>query len=219
MTSRTLGNDHDYLPAAGNDLFLPFYDLLSRALGSPAVHHTLLAQACIESGHAVLEIGCGTGNLTILAQRAVPGADVTGTDPDPRALARAERKAPALRFERAYAQDLPHPDGSVDRVLSALMLHHLDADTKAAVAAEAFRVLRPGGRLHIADIGGPMTPADGFAARLHLRSAHVRGNLGDTPLSVLRTAGFHTEQVLSHPHRALGRVTYYRATRPGNAER
>ncbi|MFC8045490.1 class I SAM-dependent methyltransferase [Nocardia sp. NPDC057353] len=219
MTSRTLANRHDYLPAAGNDLFLPFYDLLSRALGSTAVHHTLLAQAGLESGHTVLEIGCGTGNLTVLAQHAVPGATVIGTDPDPRALARAERKAPGIRFERAYAQDLPHPDGSVDRVLSAFMLHHLDADTKAAVAAEAFRVLRPGGRLHIADVGGPMTAADGRAARRSLRSPYLRGNLGDALPAVLRTAGFETEQVLSHAHRTLGRVTYYRATHPGNARR
>lgn len=94
------------------------------------------------------------------------------------------------------------------------MLHHLDADIKQALAAEAFRVLRPGGRLHVVDIGGPMTPADGLAARLTLRGEHIGGNLGDGIPRLLRDAGFDCAVVDSQPHRRLGRVTYYRAVRP-----
>lgn len=56
-----------------------------------------------------------------------------------------------IRFEHGYAQRLPYSDGEFDRVLSSMMLHHLDADSKAAAAAEVFRVLRPGGRLHVVD--------------------------------------------------------------------
>jgi SAM-dependent methyltransferase len=55
-----------------------------------------------------------------------------------------------IRFERAYAQELPFADGGFDRVLSSMMLHHLDDDVKAAAAAEMFRVLRPGGRIAVA---------------------------------------------------------------------
>jgi ubiquinone/menaquinone biosynthesis C-methylase UbiE len=150
--THTRGNRHDYLPAAGPDAFLPAYDLLSRLLGMHKNYHALIAQAELQSGQKVLEIGCGTGNLTIRAKQAQPAADVIGSDPDPKALARAQRKArqiSGIRFEHAYAQTLPFGDGEFDRVLSSMMLHHLDEDVKAAAAAEVFRVLRPGGRLHI----------------------------------------------------------------------
>jgi SAM-dependent methyltransferase len=59
---------------------------------------------------------------------------VVGSDPDPLALARAQRKArgiTGIRFERAYAQELPFADGEFDRVLSSMMLHHLAEDVKA----------------------------------------------------------------------------------------
>ena len=100
-----------------------------------------------------------------------------GSDPDPLALKRAQRKArrmSGIRFERGYAQRLPYSDGEFDRVLSSMMLHHLDGDAKAAAAAEVFRVLRPGGRLHLVDMGGDMTAHDGLSARLVLHSPHAR---------------------------------------------
>lgn len=216
-TVQAKGTRHDYLPAAGRDARLPFYDLISRFFGAPAIHARLLDQAGIEGGQRVLEIGCGTGNLTVLAKRAQPEAEVVGSDPDPLALARAQRKARGLsgiRFERGYAQELPFPDGAFDRVLSALMLHHLDTDVKRAAAAEVLRVLRPGGRLHLVDVGGDMTAADGWAARRMLRSRYLTGNLGDGIPRLLRSAGFDCAEVGYLRNRRIGRVTFYRATRP-----
>src|SRR5205823_1812690 len=146
---------HDYLPAAGRDALLPFYDLFTVALGAAKVHRTLIDQAGLGAGQRVLEIGCGTGNLAIRVKRTDPGVEMVGSDPDPLALARAQRKArdrTGIRFERGYAQRLPYPDASFDRVLSALMFHDLDHNAKVAAAAEVLRVLRPGGSLHLADI-------------------------------------------------------------------
>jgi ubiquinone/menaquinone biosynthesis C-methylase UbiE len=183
---------HDYLPAARYDALLPAYDLLSRALGVTKIHTTLLAQAELADGHRVLEIGSGTGNLAIRAKRSRPGADVIGVDPDPLALARAERKLrgrTGIRFDRGYAQNLPYPDGEFDRVLSSMMLHHLDSEAKAAAAAEVFRVLRPGGRLHLVDVGGSI-PA------------------------LLKAAGLDCTELSTRRHPVLGRVSFYRATRP-----
>ncbi|MBB5918610.1 ubiquinone/menaquinone biosynthesis C-methylase UbiE [Nocardia transvalensis] len=212
-----MGNHHDYLPAAGRDSLLPAYDLLSRALGVPRLHERLVDQADLRDDHRILEVGCGTGNLTLRIKRARPAAEVIGADPDPRALARAERKArdeKGIRFDHAYGQELPYEDGEFDRVLSSLMLHHLDTGVRTAMAAEILRVLRPGGRLHLADIGGPMTPADGLAARLTLRTGHLTGNLGDGIPRLLRGAGFDCTEVATERHRRMGRVSYYRATRP-----
>ena len=212
-----LAAQHDYIPAAGRDALLPGYDLLTRLLGMNRVYDTLVAQAEIAAGLRVLEIGCGTGNVTTRVKRAEPGADVVGTDPDPLALARAQRKArgmTGIRFERAYAQELPFADGEFDRVLSSMMLHHLDYDMKAGAAAEIHRVLRPGGTLHIVDVGGPMTASDGLMARRMLRSPHIVGSLGDAIPRLLRSVGFDSRVVASRRNRFIGRLTFYRATRP-----
>lgn len=213
----TKHHPHDYLPAAGHDALLPYYDALSRLLGITRVHETLIAQAELADGHRVLEIGCGTGNLTIRAKRAHPHAEVIGSDPDPLALGRAERKARGLagiRFERGYAQRLPYADGEFDRVLSSMMLHHLDDDAKTAAAAEVFRVLRPGGRLHLVDIGGDRSTGQGLLARLIRKSPHAAGNLGDAIPRLLIAAGFDCTEVATKRHRVLGRLNYYHATRP-----
>jgi ubiquinone/menaquinone biosynthesis C-methylase UbiE len=208
---------HDYVPAAGHDALLPAYDLMARLYGMGRVYDTLIEQAELGDCHWVLEIGCGTGNLAVRAKRAHPAVEVVGCDPDPRALRRAQRKARGLngaRFEQGYAQRLPYADGEFDRVLSSMMLHHLDRDAKTAAAAEVFRVLRPGGRLHLVDVGGNMTDRDGLLARRIMHSRYVAGNLGDAIPRLLQAAGFDCTEVASHRQRLVGRLTYYRATRP-----
>jgi ubiquinone/menaquinone biosynthesis C-methylase UbiE len=168
-------------------------------------------------GLRVLEIGCGTGNVTTRAKRAAPGADVIGSDPDPLALARAQRKArgmTGIRFECAYAQVLPFADGEFGRVLSSMMLHHLDDDVKAGAAVEIHRVLRPGGGLHIVDIGGHTTGHHGLAARWMKDSPHAAGNLGDAIPRLLRSAGFECTEAGTRQHRLIGQLTFYQAARP-----
>ncbi len=187
------GNRHDYLPAAGHDALLPAYDLLARALGLRKVYRKLIAQAELTDAHRVLEIGCGTGNLTILVTRSHPAVEVIGSDPDPLALRRAQRKVAGLtgiRFEQGYAQQLPYADREFDRVLSSMMLHHLDDEAKNAAAGEIFRVLSPGGQLHLVDIGGEAIPG------------------------LLRGSGFDCELVDTHRHRVIGPLGFFRAKRP-----
>jgi ubiquinone/menaquinone biosynthesis C-methylase UbiE len=208
---------HDYLPAAGRDAYLPFYDLLTGALGGSQVHRRLIDQAGLAAGQRVLEIGCGTGNLALRAKRSHPGIELVGCDPDPLALARARRKIRGLagiRFEQAYAQRLPYPDSSFDRVLSALMLHHLDEDTQMAALSEVVRVLRPGGSLHLADFTGQIAGPHGFLARRMKKAAHVADNGEDGLPRLLAAAGLDGVEVASYRHPVMGQVANYRATRP-----
>jgi hypothetical protein len=69
----------------------------------------------------------------------------------------------------------------------------------ATAAAEILRVLRPGGRLHLVDIGGDMTAHDGLPARLMMHNRHAAGNLGDSNPRLLRTAGFDCAEVAVRP--------------------
>ena len=116
--------------------------------------------ARIATGEAVLDVGCGTGTLAIAAARRVGATGaVTGVDPSAELLARARKKARrahvAVTLETAGGESLPFPDGSFDVVLSSLVFHHLSHAALRSSALEMRRVLKPGGRLLIVDIGGP----------------------------------------------------------------
>lgn len=213
----TRAESHDYLPAAGRDGLLPFYDLLSLVTGASKLHSRLVEQAGLAGGQRVLEIGCGTGNLSVRAKRTEPGIELVGSDPDPLALTRARRKARRLTgisFERGYSQRLPYPDASFDRMLSSLMLHHLDDDTKVATAAEVARVLRPGGSLHLVDFDGAPHGVHGAMARRMRKSGHVAEHKDDGLLRLFEAAGLETVRVGGYRHRVMGEAGFYRATRP-----
>ncbi|HET9075661.1 MAG TPA: methyltransferase domain-containing protein [Acidimicrobiales bacterium] len=112
--------------------------------------------AGIGAGRRLLDVGCGTGTLAILAARlGGPHARVSGIDPAPRQIARARAKARRagleIDFRQGVIEALPFDDATVDAVTSTLMMHHLPDDLKAKGLAEIGRVLRPGGRVVIAD--------------------------------------------------------------------
>jgi ubiquinone/menaquinone biosynthesis C-methylase UbiE len=218
MTAPAKDHDSTYLPAMGRDWLLPLYDPLCRLLRMAALHRPLIEQAAPEPGHRVLEIGCGTGNLVVMAAGLYPDAEVTGLDPDPKALARARRKAArrgrAVRLDQGFAERLPYPDESFDRILSSFMFHHLEPDAKAATLREARRVLSPGGSFHLLDAGGDIVASDGWMARKALSNPHLRDNLGDRIPTLLREAGFADAREVAHRRaRIVGRVTYVLATR------
>src|SRR5215213_6065533 len=159
-----------YLPGMGHDWLLPLYDPLQRLLGFEPIHRQLVDQAGIQPNHRVIEIGCGTGNLSILVKRLHPQAEVVGLDPDPKALARARRKAErealSVQLDRGFAEELPYPGASFDRVVSALMFHHLEPDEKEKTLQEARRVLNLSGSLHLLIFGLSMLEAHGLLGRL-----------------------------------------------------
>lgn len=207
----------EYVPAAGHDWFLPFYDPISKLMGVESVHRQLIDQARLQPGQRVLEIGCGTGNLTTLVKTTHPAVDVVGLDPDPKALDRARHKAEdlhvAIGLDRGYCDELQYPDASFDRVLSALMFHHLDTETKRRSLREIRRVLKAGGSLHLLDFGGAHELSDGFLARLLHRSDHLRDNSADSLLGFMREAGFVEPAEIASRRTIFGRVFYYSASR------
>ena len=147
-----------YISALSHDWLTPLYDLLMRwTMPESTFKRRLIEQTRINSGHRVLDLGCGTATLTLLIKRTHPEATVVGLDADPKILRIAKNKATQAGLEITLDQgmsfDLPYPEASFDRVVSSLVFHHLNRDSKVATLNEAHRVLRSGGELHIADFG------------------------------------------------------------------
>ncbi|MGH6980164.1 MAG: class I SAM-dependent methyltransferase [Stellaceae bacterium] len=109
----------------------------------------LLASVGSVAGLAIADIGCGEGALD--RALAAKGAIVTGYDPFMAPTERVSAGAGSWRIERAPADALPAADGSFDLVLFVFSLHHVPGDRLDGALAEARRVLRPAGRLYVAE--------------------------------------------------------------------
>lgn len=207
-----------YLPAAGRDWGLPLYDPLTKLLGTDRARHALLDQAALAPATRVLDLGCGTGSFLVLLKRLYPSADATGLDPDPKALARAEKKAAraqvAIRFDRGFANELPYADASFDRVFSSFMYHHIPLEDRPQALRELRRVLRPDGSLHLVDFTGPEDQKTGWLARRIHSSAHLKDNSSAQLLALIRSAGFANSRKVSDGSLVFGQLhfAYYRAS-------
>ena len=209
-----------FIPAAGHDWSLPLYDPLVKLSGGDAARRALLDQAALRPGQRVLDIGCGTGTLVTLIKRLHPDVDVVGLDPDPKALARARRKAGraavSVQFDQGFADELPYTEASFDRVFSSLMFHHLGSDEKERTLREVRRVLRRGGLLNLLDFGGPEDGADGLLARLVHSSHHLKDNSEGRILALMSQAGFASPKKVGQGAMFFGhiRINYYQASVP-----
>ena len=155
-------SNEEYIPALSFRILTPFYDFIQKWIVRDVRYKTtLIEQANIQPGHHVLDLGCGTGTLAIMAKQAQPSAEVSGLDADPDMLKvaryKSTKESAAVKFDTGMTFDLPYPDASFDRVLSSIMIHHLKTPEKEKTAQEVFRVLKPGGELHIIDFGKPTT--------------------------------------------------------------
>ena len=208
-----------YIPALGYRWLTRFYDPVVRLTTREGTFkQELLRQAGVEAGQRILDLGCGTGTLAAMVKRASPDAEVFGLDADPAALKLTQMKLDAsgveVRLDQGLASALPYAPGLFDTVLSSLFFHHLPSELKQEAMREAFRVLRPGGRFHIADWGKPTNPAmrlafvavqilDGFTTT----SDNVRGLLPD----FLRAAGFENVRITNSYSTPLGTLSLYQA--------
>ncbi|MFC9557627.1 class I SAM-dependent methyltransferase [Rhodococcus sp. NPDC056960] len=107
-------------------------------------------------GDRVLDIGCGPGRFAgVLAERVGPSGRVVGVDPSRPMLDYASAHAGRrgnCDFRQDAAQALSLPDSSFDVVTSTFVMHHIPEDQREVALAHMFRVLRPGGRLMLADM-------------------------------------------------------------------
>ncbi len=127
------------------------YDSVSRIYdqvraGEPEMVFHLLEEFVPQSGSRVLDIGCGTGNNTLLFQKAVD-AKVFGLDPSLGMLREALTKAPQIEFVQGAAEAIPFPTGHFEMLFMTEVVHHLRGLAPAIL--ETTRVLKSGGHLCI----------------------------------------------------------------------
>ena len=151
-------SESKFVPALRFHWLTPYYDVIvGVTTRETTFKHALINQANIKPGNQVLDLASGTGTLSLWIKKHQPQAIVTGIDGDENILSLAIRKAYkenlSVNFEKALSYNLPFPDSHFDRVVSSLFFHHLTWKDKVKTVNETFRVLKPGGELHIADWG------------------------------------------------------------------
>ncbi len=142
------------------DLFEWFFDTFLFGGKLRELRQRTADLAHIQPGEKVLDVGCGTGTLAMLVQpRLGTAGRVCGVDPGAQQIARARAKAARrnlpIEFQVGVIEHLNFPDQTFDVVLSSIMMHHLPDNLKRQGLAEIARVLKPGGRLVIADFKRP----------------------------------------------------------------
>ncbi|HVH08114.1 MAG TPA: class I SAM-dependent methyltransferase [Myxococcota bacterium] len=209
-----------YVPALGHDALTRFYDpLIAVTLREKTLKGRLLDQAAIGRGHRVLDVGCGTGTLAILAKQRHPDAQVVGLDGDPKVLAIARAKIARAGVDVELHEGLagpgaPFPPASFDRVVTSFVLHHLTTDDKRAAFAAIRGWLRPGGELHVLDFGPQANPVLALVARgLALLGGgdRVDDNWNGRLPALMREVGFGHVEETGRAFTPFGSASFYAA--------
>lgn len=131
------------------------WDVVSRTPAFSRFRDAILDAAALAGDDVVVDIGCGTGLVTLPAagrSRTAIGIDASETMLERLRAHAADQGLANIRLIHGDMRRLPLPDASVDVVVSCYAFHHLSDDGKELAAAEAFRVLRPGGRFVTIDM-------------------------------------------------------------------
>ena len=174
-------------------------------------------QALLKPGESILDVGCGTGAVTIPAKMKVGNkGSAAGIDPAPEMISVARQKAKQagldIDFRVGVIESLPFSDATFDVVTSSLMMHHLTGRLRVKGLAEIWRILKPGGRILIADMRRPTGSAfKKFFTSVVLHHGHVvEFGLQDLP-ALLKEAGFEEVEQLDTHFLTIG---FVRAKKP-----
>ena len=166
----------------------------------------------------ILDLGCGTGLLcqkigTLL--QADLGGSITGIDAAGKMIkiARKKRGSDVCRFEVMAAEKLHFADESFDAIISSLFYHHIPLDLKQQSFAEAYRVLKPGGKLIIADMHRPtsfMGALVSYASRWLFWQPQIGENIRGVLPELMVAEGFNTPETVTQ---YFGYITIFSTTK------
>ena len=210
-----------YVPAAGFDFLTPLYDPVVRLTTREITFkRRLLEDSGLSEAHQVLDLGCGTGTLLLLARQQSRSVRLVGLDGDARVLniakSKAESRRETLGLVQAFSFRVPFADASFDRVLSSLMLHHLTRKEKLETFREVLRVLKPAGRFHVADWGRPhnfLMRVLSVPLRVGDRMNRTTDNVEGLLPGLMRSAGFEGASESARFSTTFGTLSLYSARR------
>ena len=224
MHSHSHTHTHETAPQTEGRLirWASFYDAFTNILTLGHIgmlRDMTINLAQLKIGEKVLDVGCGTGGVTIPAkQRVGNSGQAAGIDPAPEMIAVARKKAARAKldidFRVGVIESLPYPDASFDVVTSSLMMHHLPYEVQVKGLAEIRRVLKPGGRIFIADmLRLSKSLHDRLFATLTLHGGRVeRFGIQDLQKTI-KAAGFENVKLLDESFLTIG---FLWATKPAN---
>jgi len=159
----------------------------------------------LEKTHRVLDVGCGTGSLTLkIADVLDNTGSVVGVDAAEGMLAVARKKSGSysnLSFDAALAEKLPYSDESFDRAVSTFFFHHIDYDLKQKALSEIWRTLVPGGKAVVVDVDIPTTWFGKVCAWSGYKLFHqeeIRENIEGRLREAFDASSFRTWTQVSH---------------------
>lgn len=216
------GHDHppdesSRRPGAIPPFLVRHYDLLWRVLSrgrTDDTHEATLVLADYSPTDDLLDIGCGTGALVLVAEERFGATGMlVGLDVEGGMIAKANAKADhldsAATFAEATMTSIPYQDESFDVVTSSLMLHHVPEDEHLQGFRELHRVLRPQGRIVVADINLAERSA---VSRLHGVRRPTEDTVQRGVPAKLEAAGFRVTGTGRHSFKALSYVIGVKAT-------
>lgn len=218
----TMKEKKEFIPALRFDWLTKIYDpLIQATMPEDKFKSALIEQASINENDYVLDFGCGSLTLSVMAKKKVPEAYVHAVDVDDKILKIASEKqklsGEEIFIQRYEGRILPYSSHTFDRVISSLVFHHLDKDQKLNSLYEIYRVLKPGGELHIADWGKAKNMLmrcaflgvqllDGFKTT----SDNVRGLLPE----YIDKAGFKEVIEMKQFQTIFGTLSFYKGIKP-----
>jgi ubiquinone/menaquinone biosynthesis C-methylase UbiE len=209
-----MSNSTHYIPALSFKWLTPLYDPLFKWVFSEETFKgELIQQANIQAGMNILDLGCGTGTLTLMLKRAHPDTNIIGLDGDTQILEIAHKKSrnEEIRWERGLATSLPYPDSTFDRVITSLVIHHLTTNEKRLAFREMYRVLKPQGELHILDFGTPHGTIGGLWAKIMRHLEEAADNFDGLIPQFILESGFQSVNEREHFVTLFGPLSLWQA--------
>ncbi|MGO4444559.1 class I SAM-dependent methyltransferase [Mycobacterium sp. 2YAF39] len=193
-------SEHAFTPAAGRFAPMRFYDSAVALTRERLWRSLAVMWVAPRPDDVIADVGCGTGSLAVLLGRVEPRATIVGLDPDPEVLAVARRKADAAEVTVDWRVSMGDAlvdalgANSVDTVMSSLVLHQCPLPMKRAILGSMHEVLKPCGKVVIADFGLQRT----VLMRLAFRIVQLADGKADTQPNadgvlpkMLSECGFH----------------------------
>lgn len=205
----------------GFDFLTPFYDTLMKiAMPEEMLKNALLEEAHIQPGQKVLDFGCGTATLTIMAKLKHPEATIVGLDVDEKILSIARKKIAQLGLDipiNIYSGfNLPFKYEDFDHIISSFVFHHLSTEQKKEILNQMHRILKSDGMLHILDFGNPQTRIAKGVMRLFSLFEPVDDNVRGLIPEYMRDAGFMEVREVRNFKVLWGTFSLYSGLKGGN---